>query len=91
MKIVVKVENNYKETIPEVVHNKIKMVEYEANVEHGFISNENNFVELQNWVKYPRYTSTKETLFQCTIEFYWLMDTVMGNPFSREGKLMPKF
>ena len=39
MKIAVKIEKNYKETILEMVHNKIKMVEYESNVEHGFISN----------------------------------------------------
>ena len=39
MKIAVKTTNNYKETILEVVHNKIKMAEDEANVEYGFISN----------------------------------------------------
>ena len=67
MKIAVKAAKNYKETIPEVVHNKIKMVEYEANVEHGFISNEKKKFEFHNWVEDPSNTSTKETLIQCTI------------------------
>ena len=67
------------------------MAEEEANVEHGFISKDNNFAEFQNWVKVPSNTSTKVTLFQCSIEFYWLMHTVMGNPFWREGNLIPNF
>ena len=43
MKIMVKEANNYKETIPKVAHNKIKMDEDESNVEHGFIRNEKSF------------------------------------------------